>query len=310
MSGEEETTPGFRWAPGHGTDSIGSLPTKIEVNIVRAKPNLFTGLSASLGGSIGSHIKPVLDSMTTTLMRSFTESFSFHFNRLIPRETFERLREAVPPNWVALEDSDWEEDWDSALETMNEGIPLIWVPGPRIVGRLLKAESTEKRLAVLDETRLEIVENCMMVLEEVKDPHLLALAALAVEAAKALRDGHCAASQALSANVFDTWLRGVVRRGVLFSLPPGARFKYARVLQQIQPVDGSIALVELKASGALTPVIMALAEFNPDDGVSPASFGRHATAHAVGPAQYSNVNAVIALMLTTSVLRQAQASGW
>jgi hypothetical protein len=78
----------------------------------------------------------------------------------------------------------------------------------------------------------------------------------------------------------------------------------------MHPVDGDVRLAELKASGALTPVIMALAEFDPDDGVSPTSFGRHATAHAAGPEQYSDVNAVIALMLTTSVLRQAHASGW
>ena len=133
---------------------------------------------------------------------------------------------------------------------------------------------------------------------------------LAEQAALALRDGYCAASQALSANVFDTWLRGVARRGVLFTLPAGTRFAYRRVLQQMRPVDGSVRLAELKASGALTPIIMALAEFDPDDGASPTSFGRHATAHAAAPEQYSTVNAVIALMLTTSVLQQAEASGW
>jgi DNA-binding transcriptional ArsR family regulator len=311
MTGEEGETPGFRLAPQDRTGSAGPLPAKIELNIVRETPNLFAGLCASLGStSISSQIKPVLDSVATTWARLFTETFSFHLDRLIPRETFERLREAVPPNWVAIEDSDWDVDWDVALETMSEGIPLIWVPGPSVVSRLLKAGSAEQRLVVLDESRQEIVEDCTIVLEEVTAADLLPLAGQAAEAARALRDGHCAASQALSANIFDTWLRDVVRRGVLFALPPGGRFKYPFVLRQIQPVDGSVGLAKLKASGALTPVIMALAEFDPEDGVSPTSFGRHATAHAVGPEQYSDVNAVIAMMLTTSVLRQAQASGW
>jgi hypothetical protein len=54
---------------------------------------------------------------------------------------------------------------------------------------------------------------------------------------------------------------------------------------------------------------MALVSFKPG-GPVPVHLNRHATAHAAGPEQYSDVNAVIALMLTTSVLRQAQASGW
>ncbi len=159
---------------------------------------------------------------------------------MIPRETFERLREAVPPNWVAIEDSDWDVDWTAALETMNEGIPLIWVPGPAIVGRLLKAGSAEERLVVLVESRQAIASDCAAVLAEVTAADLLPLAGLAADSVRALRDGHCAASQALSANIFDTWLRGVVRRGVLFTLPSGARFGYRGVLRQMHPVDGGV----------------------------------------------------------------------
>ena len=151
---------------------------------------------------------------------------------------------------------------------MNEGISLIWVPGQAIVGRLLKAVSPEERLAVLEESRQAIADDCATVLGEVTAPELLPQAGLAADAARALRDGHCAAPQALSANIFDTWLRGAVRRGVPFTLPPGARFGYRSVRRQMHPVDGGVGLAKLTASGALTPVIMALAEFDPDDGVS------------------------------------------
>ena len=126
---------------------------------------------------------------------------------------------------------------------------------------------------------------------------------------RALRDGHCAASQALSANVFDTWLRDMVRRGKLFK-PPGDREPfYGAIKRQIIGVSGKTSLRELKAAGSLSPVLMALVSFKPG-GPVPVQLNRHATAHAAGPEQYSDVNAVIALMLTTSVLRQAQASGW
>jgi hypothetical protein len=55
---------------------------------------------------------------------------------------------------------------------------------------------------------------------------------------------------------------------------------------------------------------MALADFDRDKRGVPPEFGRHATAHAAGPEQYSDANAVIAVMLAASVLWQSQASGW
>jgi len=42
----------------------------------------------------------------------------------------------------------------------------------------------------------------------------------------------------------------------------------------------------------------------------PEQFGRHATAHAAYPEQYTPANAVIAVMLMTSVPRQSGESGW
>jgi hypothetical protein len=273
---DEENVEGFRIAPRFRSVTVGPLPAKIELNIVRELPSPFGGLIEDLGRSVSARIGLALKPVAANWSGSFTRAFSLHLDRIISPEIFQRLREAVPSNWVRVEDS----DWDIALETMNQGIPLIWVPGPATVGLLLKAGGADKRLVVLEERKQAIVGDCLTVLKAVTSPDLLPLAGLAEQAAFALRDGHCAASQALSANVFDTWLRGVVRRGVLFILPAGTHFGYRRVLRQMQPVDGSVPLAELKASGALTPVIMALAEFDPDGGVSPTSFGRHATAHA------------------------------
>jgi hypothetical protein len=138
MTGEDENkVSGFLVAPWSRAGAAGALPAKIELNIVREMPNPFAGLSASWSRGITAQIAPVLESMAATWVRPFAQAFSLHLDRMIPRETFERLREALPPNWVAIEDSDWDVDWTAALETMNEGIPLIWVPGPAIVGRLL-----------------------------------------------------------------------------------------------------------------------------------------------------------------------------
>jgi hypothetical protein len=52
------------------------------------------------------------------------------------------------------------------------------------------------------------------------------------------------------------------------------------------------------------PVLPALNSFNGGDPI-PDTFNRHASAHAVSATQYTEVNTMIALMLTTSVLREA-----
>lgn len=216
-----------------------------------------------------------------------------------------QLRQAMPANWEGVD-----EDWDAAIEIMNsQGIPLIWIPRGSIVGALMDAAGTAERHAILIDARHEIVADCLAVLARVTAPGPVPLAGLAADAARALDEGHFAASQALSANVFDTWLRDVVFRQVLFEPPRKREGFYPAIRRQIVALSGETMLTEFKSTGSLTPVLMAIQSFKPG-GPVPAQLNRHATAHAAGPEQYSDVNAVIALMLTTSVLGQAQESGW
>jgi hypothetical protein len=297
-----EEDSGLREAPPDGTGqaSPGSKETVVELRIVREVPRPFAGSFSVLSDQLRASLKPLLDRW-----EQLFRSLSLNFGRVIPPEVLARLRDSVPPNWQGLEDP----DWSAALEIMNGGIPLIWVPRSAIVGSLTKAGNAESRREILDHGRQDIADDCSAVLAEVTAPGLVPLAGLAADAARALRDGHCAAAQALAANVFDTWLRDVIRRGVLFTPERKGKGFYGNIRRQIKPVTDDVRISELKASGALTPVLMALAWFTPGDPI-PAQFARHATAHGAGPEQYTDVNAVIAVMLTTSVLRQAQASGW
>jgi hypothetical protein len=303
MSNEpQDEDSGFRMAPPYDSGPEVPEPSEnvIELHIVREMPNLFTGFGTAISEKLLAGLKPLFGSWT----EQFSKAFSLNLGQLISPDVLARLRESVPPNWQDIKDP----DWDAVLTIMNDGIPLIWVPRASIVGRLMNAESVEDRLAILEHASREIADDCEAVLSEVTAPQLVPLADLTADSGRALRDRHCTASQALSANVFDTWLRDAVRRGVLFTPPKNGGF-YENVRSQIKPITDDVRLIELKASGALTPVLMALAKFKPG-GPVPTKFGRHATAHAAGSEQYSDVNAVIALMLTTSVLRQAQASDW
>jgi hypothetical protein len=262
-------------------------------------------------------MKPALDAMASIIRPIATNTIRavalprIDLGSLLPPEMPElitRLRAAIPENWRELENAGGF-DWLAAADVMNDGIPLIWVPGPLIVGQLLDAADSAARENVLLAERSQIVSDCDTALSHVTTPDLLPLADLAAASAAALSARHDAASQALSANVLDTWLHDATRRQVAFTGSPKWR-SYEILKKQIQPVGPHTAIMRVKTSGALTPILPALARFDPATDPIPTRFARHATTHAAGTSQYTTLNALIALMLTTSVLRQSQESGW
>ncbi len=218
---------------------------------------------------------------------------------------FSRLAEAVPENWRDIPYP----CLDAALHLMNDGIPLIWVPRSSVVAQLMQASGAAGRAEVLAQARRDVADDCSAVLADITAPHLAPLAVMAAEAVRTLRDGYCAGAQALATSVFDTWLRLMVRRSILFDPPPKRIGFYPNVVRQIEPVSGDLPVVHLRAAGALAPVLLALARFFPGDEAL-THFARHATVHAAIPEHYTDANAVVAVMLMTSALRQAQASGW
>ncbi len=216
----------------------------------------------------------------------------------------EKLKNCEPPNWDGIEHP----DYAAALEIMNDGIPLVWVPRAAVVGRLMRAADYESRAQILAQERLDIADDCSRVLDQVGAPDLEHLMGLAAEAVRALRDGYCAPAQSLAKDVVDTWLRDAARRGVVFD--PVSDYGFYRLIGgQLEPVTGGTRFTELKAAGVLAPVAPALARFNHGDPVLP-RFSRHASAHDARPEHYTNANAVVAVMLMTSALRQSDELGW
>jgi hypothetical protein len=209
------------------------------------------------------------------------------------------------PGWEAVASL----DIDTAMIIMNEGIPLVWIPRPSVITALLEAPDAEARDDILAAAGADIADDCLAVLGQVGAPHLKPMAGLAISAAEALRADHGAAAQALAANVFDTWLRDAARRGVAFTRPAPRSSVYKHVSGQITPISEEILLSEFEAVCVLAPALPALASFDPAD-PPPPRFARHPTAHRAGPEQYTPANAVIAVMLAASVLREAEAAGW
>jgi hypothetical protein len=211
-----------------------------------------------------------------------------------------------PPNWWSVPQL----DGDAATAIMHdEGIPLAWVPRAEVVADLIAAPDAAVRDTILVARTPEIVVDCRQRLAEVRDAGLQHLDGLIDDALRALEQSNPTAAQALAANVFDTLLRDVLRRGRLFAGSTG-RFKYQHVTGGITPVSDETLIGVYRASCVLTPVLKALAEFNFEADPVPGRFTRHATAHRAGMTQYTPANAVIAIMLATSLLREAQESGW
>jgi hypothetical protein len=291
-AGGQGATDGPPIADRNGLPRFRLVEIPVTSQAMREVPRPFVQLGPLISSQMLAGLKPVLSGLSDLAAKSLAPVVS-------------RLAEAVPENWRDIPYP----CLDATLHLMNDGIPLIWVPRSSVVAQLVQASGAAGRAEVLAEARQDVADDCSAVLADVTAPHLAPLAVMAAEAVRTLRDGHCAGAQALATDVFDTWLQLMVRRSILFD-PPRRRIGfYLNVVRQIEPVSGDLPIVHLRAAGALAPVLLALARFFPGDEAL-THFARHATVHAAIPEHYTEANAVVAVMLMTSALRQAQASGW
>ena len=217
-----------------------------------------------------------------------------------------------PKTWEDL--SDEEEDVAMAI-VRDEGIPLVWVARAEIVQELVRAPNLVVRDDILLTRRPDIVQDCLSALGEVADPDFKDLVDAAIEAAEALDAGRTRSAQALACNSFDTALRLVLRRGkifeqgMLFEGEPVTLRNYKKFLERIKPVSDDTAAKWFRAACVFNPIVPAFESYNPGD-PTPERFNRHSTAHHLDQVSYCPENAIVAVMLTASLLREAEASGW
>lgn len=196
----------------------------------------------------------------------------------------------VPPNLHDHVDLDWD-----LIETilLDEGIPLAWVPPSDVVGQLLQASSPAERRTIIGRRWRGITNSCIASIDEVaaEGGPIRGFQRFVRDAALALQDGHSVPSQTLSANLLDTMCRHA------FDSKSRTTITGTRRALAIDEYDTHLALVYGALRGSFR-------KFRTEDGDQvPRSFSRHATAHAVTARQMSRVNAVIALMQVTSLLR-------
>jgi hypothetical protein len=230
-------------------------------------------------------------------------------------------RGAAPPNWSTDESASLQRHLDAVKLAQEEGIPMAWVPDPETV-RLLTcvpndAPNRTAELRRILEDRIKIIlDYCQDQLRNTADDpatpeHRRQMAEVALQSVHALRANLPAPAQSAAANLTDQLLRR------LFT-PIDGRYAYKATSARVTDLSTYItafswsSLAILRELATLMPVSKALTEWWPGQGTEPpGSFSRHATAHAIAePTQVNTVNALIAVMLSVSLLCQETESDW
>lgn len=206
-----------------------------------------------------------------------------------------------PPNWDRDRGVEQYHDFIELAET--ETLPLTWVPSTELTYMLLDAETAEARAELLVTHSSVIVGDCRAVLDDFDDEtHLVTGLRIALDAYEA---GFHGPAQSYAASILDTALRG--------AFTPSKRWSYPDVKKLLHRGKDwrSLAL----RSARLVPTSAALRglleDFWTDRGDPiPTRPNRHASAHAVHPDQYNQVNAIKFLMLATAMLAEMEYDGW
>ncbi|MGW5048674.1 hypothetical protein [Streptomyces griseoluteus] len=177
---------------------------------------------------------------------------------------------------------------------VEEGIPVMWVPGPKVVRALLDAPDAVERRRIIARRWRGIVSDCETVASSVDHPDLLEARSFALGCVAALRDGHANPAQALAANLLDSLMHAHFEKNDRIKLTSN---KKGKAKFDLNDYGVRVALT-------FAPVWYAYAEYWSHKGDPiPRMFARHASAHGVSRIQYSRINAVYGLMLATSVMK-------
>jgi hypothetical protein len=270
--------------------------------------------------SFDAQLAEVLNVATENIRRAVAASFMPAVKVELPAPFLEGLSKAVAPLQPVLErlDAMMPENWQSQhlpysgmVWLMQEGVPLAWVPPADVIRQLLAAGDALSRAEVLNDCRTEILSSCSKVLVGVTDARFTGQRILLEDCVRMIEHGSFSGAQALAANVWDTFVRGLAFANPAWLTDKGSWPGYARIRQSVPTVgiDDDATIGQFRGAAVFLPFAKTLEDFRRQNPV-PEGFNRHATAHAAGAVQYTAANAVIALMLAVSVLREIDDQGY
>lgn len=203
----------------------------------------------------------------------------------------ERAREQRPVNWPSPVDI-------NALIAVirDDGIPLVWVPRAELVAQVTEARDREARIRILLARETQVVADCRQVLNDITEPALLPRVPLAQAALDALAAGHREAAQSLAT---------VVTESAITAAMP--QTSYRKIQQKVLSDVETGLWDQPRLALALLAIHPFYTRWYPSSGEpAPQVLSRHVAVHNADVAHYTPGNALIAIMLVTSILRALQ----
>jgi hypothetical protein len=199
----------------------------------------------------------------------------------------------------------------------RDGIPIAWVP-PSAVLKALVAAGEDERHAVLRAHRDAVVAQCVDLVEECDDPWISDSRTLVQRALAALKAGHHEAAMALAVAVGEPLaLWASEPRVKLFESEEereqweaARKKKYSLAATELSAVASpeDVGPLEVVRRALIAPIPKFFTPYYPDRAMPvPETLSRHLAVHQPTVAHFSETNALLAVMLATSLLREQQA---
>ncbi|MBB1152473.1 hypothetical protein [Amycolatopsis dendrobii] len=199
----------------------------------------------------------------------------------------------------------------------GEGIPLAWVPRREIISLLARAEDDVERSQVLLANEHDILEDCSAALGECTDPWLASTVLLALRAVDAHRSGFHEAGMALAVSLGEplaAW--GAEPRVRAFDSNQHRKAWEALVRKNSGYRRAELELDEARLDphrrdviwqALAAPIPKFFTTWHRHQNVPPPDYlSRHVVAHQPSVQHFTRRNALVALMLVSSLLRAQQ----
>ena len=207
--------------------------------------------------------------------------------RLLGEWATELRKRWWPPNWPT--DTP---DFDVLNEILNEdGIPLVWVPRAEIVEQLLSATDRAERISILTQQRDAVIIDCRETASALGHERIASAKPLVLAAISALAGEHHEAAQALSVVVAESALKVALAKS------------YSKISHEVRIDAREVGLRTLRYRAALAPVARFYTPYYATAGEKPEALSRHVSVHFAEADHYTEENALLAVLLMTSVLR-------
>lgn len=212
---------------------------------------------------------------------------------VIPVDALNNFRESLaavfPANWPnPMSDL---ERIEEVLEA--DGIPVTHIPRAEIVQAIIDADDYAARVQIIEERADDIAADCKLALNRDYDELLAKQIPLVRRAVETYQAGYYEAAQSLAVAICDTYLKKLFKNG---------KYKDIREKMAIEESNELSAFHAFNFHFALAPAVRFLDPWWPgDDSPPPAKLSRHLSTHNASTDYMTNLYALIAIMLATSM---------